>query len=441
MAVPTPSSNGRLSTSARSAVLVDGCRLPFQRSGTGYEDLMAYDMGRMAVKGLLTRTQVDADAIDRVIMGCVIQDVDTSNVAREAALGAGIPKHVPAFTVTMACISSNQAITSGVDLIRGGGADAVVAGGTETLSDPPIRLQRSVRKRLFESRKAKGPGDYLELLQGLGPGDLVPESPSIAEFSTGEVMGESADKLAAMFGVTREEQDEYALLSHQRAAEAQEDGRLDKELHPATVPPDFKPITTDNVVRADTSMEKLSGLSPAFVKPFGTVTAGNSSALTDGASATLLMSAEAAEAEGYDPKAVLQNYTYVAQDPGRELLLGPAYAIPQLLDDAGLTLGDIDVIELHEAFAGQVLAVLEALRSQKFASESLNRSEPVGEIDLDRMNTRGGSLSLGHPFGATGARLVTTAANRLHEEDGELALVAACAAGGQGHALLLQRVA
>jgi acetyl-CoA acyltransferase len=433
------SSNGRLTTPGRTAVLVDGCRLPFQRSGTGYEDLMAYDMGRMVLKGLLTRTQFDADAIDRVIMGCVIQDVDTSNVARESALGAGIPQHVPAFTVTMACISSNQAVTSGVDLIRGGGADAVVAGGTETLSDPPIRLQRSVRKRLFESRKAKSPRDYLELVQGLSPSDLVPESPSIAEFSTGEVMGESADKLAAMFGVTREEQDEYALLSHERAAQAQEDGRLDKELHPATVPPSFAPIEHDNVVRPDTSLEKLSSLSPAFVKPFGTVTAGNSSALTDGASATLLMSAEAARAEGYTPTAALRHYTYVAQDPGRELLLGPAYAIPKLLDEAGLTLGDIDVIELHEAFAGQVLAVLEALRSPSFAEENLNRSSPVGDVDLDRMNARGGSLSLGHPFGATGARLVTTAAHRLHEEDGDLALVSACAAGGQGHALLLER--
>jgi len=434
-----PSSNGRLSTPGRTAVLVDGCRIPFQRSGTGYEDLMAYDMGRMALKGLLTRTQFDPADLDRVILGCVIQDVDTSNVAREAALGADVPNHVPAFTVTMACISSNQAVTSGVDLIRGGGADAVVAGGTETLSDPPVRFQRSVRKRLFEARKARGPGDYLELLKGLSPADLAPEAPAIAEFSTGEVMGESADKLAAMFGVSRKEQDEYALLSHQRAAEARDDGRLDKELYPATAPPDFEPITTDNVIRDDTSMEKLKSLSPAFVKPYGTVTPGNSSALTDGASATLLMDDAAADADGYTPLAALRHYTYVAQDPGRELLLGPAYAIPQVLDAAGLSLSDIDVIELHEAFAGQVLAVLEALRSPTFAEESLNRSEPVGEVDMDRLNTRGGSLSLGHPFGATGARLVTTAANRLHEEDGELALVAACAAGGQGHALLLER--
>jgi acetyl-CoA acyltransferase len=373
-------------------------------------------------------------------MGCVIQDVETSNVAREAALGAGIPKHVPAFTVTMACISSNQAVTSGVDLIRGGVADTFVAGGTETMSDPPIRFQRSVRKRLFQSRKAKGPGDYVDLIKGLGPSDLLPEAPSISEFSTGEVMGESADKLAAMFGVTREEQDEYALLSHQRAAAARDDGRLDKELVPATIPPDMDIVDHDNVIRADTSMEKLSGLSPAFVKPFGTVTAGNSSALTDGASAALLMSKAKADAEGYAPIAALRDYVYVAQDPGTELLLGPAYAIPKLLDRAGLTLGDIDVIELHEAFAGQVLAVLEALRSKTFAEENLNRSTPVGEVDMDRLNTRGGSLSLGHPFGATGVRLVTTAANRLHEEDGRWALVSACAAGGQGHAMLIERV-
>ncbi|WP_022834743.1 thiolase family protein [Salisaeta longa] len=424
----------------RTPVLVDGCRLPFQRAGTGYADLMAYDMGRMALKGLLARTGLDPATLDRVIMGCVIQDVQTSNVARESALGASIPNHVPAFTVTMACISSNQAVTSGMDLIRGGIADAVIAGGTETMSDPPVRFRKSVRKRLFKAQKAKGPGDYLELLKGLGPSDLLPEAPSIAEFSTGEVMGESADKLAAMFGVSREAQDEYTLRTHQKAAAAQSDGRMDKELVPATVPPSFDPITTDNVVRPDTSLEKLSGLSPVFVKPYGTVTAGNSSALTDGASATLLMSQARAEADGYTPKAALRQYTYVAQDPGRELLLGPAYAIPQVLHAAGLSLNDIDVIELHEAFSGQVLAVLEALRSKTFAATHLNRGEPVGNVDMDRLNARGGSVSLGHPFGATGARLVTTAANRLHEEDGRFALVAACAAGGQGHALLLERL-
>jgi len=428
------------SPSQRTAVFVDGCRIPFQRSGTGYADLMAYDMGRMVLRSLLTRTGLPPERIDRVVMGNVVQDVNTSNVARESALAAGIPNSVPAFTVTMACISSNQAVTSGVDLIRSGQVDIMAAGGTETLSDPPVRLQRPLRQRLFKARKAKSTGDYLDLLDGLSPGDLIPESPDIAEFSTGEVMGESADRLAAMFGISREAQDEYALRSHRKAAAAREDGRLDEELTAAAVPPNFDPITTDNVIRNDTSMEKLRGLPPAFVKPFGTITAGSSSALTDGASATLLMAEKVAEAEGFEARAALRNYTYVAQDPKTELLLGPAYAIPQVLDEAGLTLDDIDVIELHEAFAGQVLAVLEALRSETFAEEHLDRSDPVGEVDMDRLNTRGGSLSLGHPFGATGARLVMSAVNRLHDEDGQWALVSACAAGGQGHAMLIERL-
>jgi len=424
----------------RTAVYVDGCRLPFQRSGTAYADLMAYDMGRMVLRRLLSRTGLPPDRIERVTMGTVVQDVNTSNVARESALAAGIPDRVPAFTVTMACISSNQAITSGVDLIRCGQVDVMVAGGTETLSDPPVRLQRAVRKRLFKARNAKSASDYLNLLDGLSPGDLIPESPDIAEFSTGEVMGESADRLAALFGITREEQDEYALRSHRKAAAARDDGRLDEELAPAAVPPDFEPVTTDNVIRDDTSMEKLKSLPPTFVKPFGTITAGTSSALTDGASATLLMAEDVAEAKGFTPRAALRQYTYVAQDPKTELLLGPAYAIPEVLDAAGLDLTDIDVIELHEAFAGQVLAVLEALRSDTFAEDHLNRSEAVGAVDLDRLNTRGGSLSLGHPFGATGARLVMSAVNRLHDEDGRWALVSACAAGGQGHAMLIERV-
>jgi acetyl-CoA acyltransferase len=339
----------------------------------------------------------------------------------------------------MACISSNQAVTSGVDLIRAGLADRVIAGGTETLSDPPIRVGRPVRKRIFEARHMKGVQNYMDLLDGLSPSDLVPEAPSISEFSTGEVMGESADRLAAMFGVSRRDQDQYALRSHRKAAEARDAGLLEPELYPAAVPPDFAPITTDNGIREDTSLEALRKLPPAFIKPFGTVTAGNSSGLTDGASATLLMAEEVAVAEGFTPEAAVREYAYVAQDPGTELLLGPAYAIPQVLDDAGLTFDDLDVLELHEAFAGQVLAVLEALQSDTFAQEKLGRSTAVGTVDLDRLNAWGGSLSLGHPFGATGTRLVTTAAHRLRVEGGRWALVAACAAGGQGHAMLLER--
>jgi acetyl-CoA acetyltransferase family protein len=420
-------------------VFIDGCRLPFLRSGTQYADLTAYDLGRLALKGLLDRTGLDPADVDRVIMGSVIQDVETSNVARESALGAGFPVKIPAHTVTMACISSNQAVTSAVELIRTGQAEVVVAGGTETLSDIPIRFKKEVRQKLFQARKAKAPADYLKLLKGLKPTDLLPDVPSIAEYSTGETMGESADKLAAMFDVTREAQDHYALRSHQRAAAAREAGHLAEELIPALVPPGFEPITADNGIRDDTSIEKLRQLKPVFVRPFGTITAGNASFLTDGASAALLMEEGRAKAMGYTPRAYLRGYTYVAQDPGAELLLGPAYAIPQVLDAAGLTLDDIDVFELHEAFAGQVLAVLKALASDDFAKEKLGGDEAVGEIPMAKLNTWGGSLSLGHPFGATGVRLVTTAVHRLQVEGGRWALLAACAAGGQGHAMLIER--
>ncbi len=427
------------STSPFNAVLVDGCRIPFQRSGTNYNDLMAYDLGRMAIEGLLARNGVDPATIDRVIMGTVIQEVKTSNVARESALDAGIPNTVPAYTTTMACISSNQAIANGIDLIRSGQSKIVLAAGTETMSDIPVRFKKKFRQNVLAARKYKSPLDYLKFFKGMGFKDFLPELPAIAEFSTGEVMGESADRMSARFGITREEQDEYALRSHHLAAKATKDGLLNQELIPAKLPPSFEVVKHDNGFREDTSMEKLARLRPAFIKRHGTVTAGNSSFLSDGASASFIMEEQTALELGLKPKAYLREYNFVSQDPGEELLLGPAYAIPKVLDAMNLSLEDIDVVELHEAFAGQVLSVLTALNSDKFAKDSLNRDTKVGEIQMDILNTLGGSLSLGHPFGATGVRLVTTAANRLIREDGTFALVSACAAGGQGHAIVLER--
>lgn len=421
------------------AVFVDGARIPFQRSGTGYKKLMAYDLGRMAIEGLIGRSAISGDDIDRVIMGTVIQDVNTSNVARESALGAGIPDSVPAHTVTQACISSNQATSSAVDLIRSGQAKIVLAGGTETMSDIPIRFRKKFRQKLLDARKYKSISDFLGFFKGLRPSDLLPEIPQISEFSTGETMGESCDRMAAHFGISRKDQDEYALRSHQLAAKATHEGWLDNQLVPAAVPPEFDVVKTDNGFREDTSMEKLAKLSPAFIKPHGTITAGNSSFLTDGASASLIMEKDTALKLGLAPKAYLRAYTYVAQDPKEQLLLGPAYATPQVLEMMGLQLSDIDVFEFHEAFAGQILTVLKALNSNKFAKEYLNRDHKVGDIPIEKFNCWGGSLSLGHPFGATGTRLVTTAADRLEREDGNLALVAACAAGGQGHAMILER--
>ncbi|HKJ34012.1 MAG TPA: acetyl-CoA C-acyltransferase [Balneolales bacterium] len=420
-------------------VLVDGCRIPFMRAGTHYKELMAYDLGRMALQGLLSRNNLEPEKVDRIILGNVIQEVKTSNVAREAALGAGFPNYIPAHTVTMACISANQAITSGIEQIKNGQAEIIIAGGTETMSDVPIRFRKNFRRKLLEAQKYKSVSDYLNLFSGLHPSDLLPEAPSISEYSTGETMGESADKLAAKFNVTRQEQDAYALRSHLRAAQAIKDGIFESEIVPAVIPPKFNPYTEDNGIRSDTTMEKLGKLKPAFIKPHGTITAGTSSFLTDGASAVLIMTEAKAKEMGFQPVAFLRNYTYVAQDPGEELLLGPAYATPKVLDAAGLSLSDIDVFEFHEAFAGQILANLYALNSDEFAKNNLHKDKAIGEIPLDKFNTLGGSLSIGHPFGATGGRLVTTAANRLVREDGTFALVAACAAGGQGHAMIIER--
>lgn len=273
----------------------------------------------------------------------------------------------------------------------------------------------------------------LGAFKGVSLKDFTPEAPAIANYTTGEVMGHSSDRLAARFGVSRKDQDEFSVRSHQLAAKAHKEGLYADEIVP------FNGSVEENGIRGDISLDKVSKLSPAFIKPHGTHTAANSSFLTDGASATLLMSEERALAMGLKPKAYLRGWTYVASDPFEELLLGPTYATHRLLRSMNLTLADIDVIELHEAFAGQVLSNVTAMASASFASSSLPGGRPVGQIDFDKMNTLGGSLSLGHPFGATGARLVTTAANRLQREGKRFALLAACADGGLAHAAVLER--
>ncbi len=420
-------------------VFIDGVRIPFQRSNTGYRELTSFDLARLAMRALLEKTDFPPQQIDWVLMGTVIQNVRTPNVARDAALAAGIPRRVPAATLTLACISANKAVTVGMDLIRTGQARVVLAGGTESLTDVPIRFRKRFRQKLVEAQKYRGVADYLTFFKGLRPSDLLPEIPQVAEFTTGRTMGEDCEMLASRIGVSRREQDEYALRSHRNAARAVQEGLLKEEVIPVQVPPDYRRIEFDNGPRADTTLEKLARLKPAFVKPHGTLTAGNSSFLTDGAAVTLIMAEDTARRMGLQPKAYLRDYVYTAQDPDDELLLGPAYATPELLDKTGLALSDIDVFEFHEAFAAQILANLKLLASDTFAREKLGRDKAVGEIPMEKFNTLGGSLSLGHPFGATGARLVTTAVNRLIREDGQWALVAACAAGAMGNAILIER--
>lgn len=421
----------------REVVFIDGGRTPFLRSGTEFKNFTAYDLGRLAIAGLISRTKLSGEQIDRVYYGNVIQDINTSNVARESSLAAGLPDHIPASTISMACISSNMALTTAFDTIMAGSANSAIVGGTEVMSDIPIRFRKKFRQKLLETQKYKSPTDYLKFFKGLSPSDILPEIPSIAEYSTGETMGKSCDKMAAKYDISREEQDAFALRSHLLAAKHED--HLKNEIIPVSVKNGKETVVSDNGVRGDSTAEKLASLRPAFVKPHGTVTAGNASFLTDGASAGLVMEKEFAIKHGYQPKAILRSYSYVAKRPGDELLIGPAYAVPKVLDDMDLDLKDIDVFEFHEAFAGQMLTVLKALNSPDFAKERLNRKKKVGEIPDGKLNSWGGSLSVGHPFGATGVRLITTAANRLIEENGKYALVAACAAGGQGHAMIIER--
>uniref|UniRef100_A0A2K5MRV7 Trifunctional enzyme subunit beta, mitochondrial n=1 Tax=Cercocebus atys TaxID=9531 RepID=A0A2K5MRV7_CERAT len=417
-AVQTKTKKTLAKPNIRNVVLVDGVRTPFLLSGTSYKDLMPHDLARAALTGLLHRTSVPKEVVDYIIFGTVIQEVKTSNVAREAALGAGFSDKTPAHTVTMACISANQAMTTGVGLIASGHCDVIVAGGVELMSDIPIRHSRKMRKLMLDLNKAKSMGQRLSLISKFRLNFLAPELPAVAEFSTSETMGHSADRLAAAFAVSRLEQDEYALRSHSLAKKAQDEGLL-SDVVPFRVP-GKDTVTKDNGIRPS-SLEQMAKLKPAFIKPYGTVTAANSS--------FLVTVNEKALASGLKIK-VLRYYLF--------FLFRPTYATPKVLEKAGLTMNDIDAFEFHEAFSGQILANFKAMDSDWFAENYMGRKTKVGLPPLEKFNNWGGSLSLGHPFGATGCRLVMAAANRLRKEGGQYGLVAACAAGGQGHAMIVE---
>ncbi|MEZ4888180.1 MAG: acetyl-CoA C-acyltransferase [Chitinophagales bacterium] len=424
----------------RNIVLVAGTRTPFLRSGTDYMDLMSYQLGQYAIKGLLTKTGIDPKLIDMVTMGTVISNVKTSNVAREAAITAGIPESTPCHTVTQACISANRAIADAVLAIAVGHADIAIAGGVDNTSDSPIGFSKEMRKKLFNAQKLKTVGDKVKFAASLRPSDFMPQRPAIAEYTTNRTMGEDCEIMAARFNISREEQDEYTVRSHHLADKAYKDGHLPNEITPISLPPNFKRIDHDNGIRPDTNMEKLSKLRPAFDRKHGTLTAGNSSFLTDGASAVLLMNAAKARQLGLTPIAKVVDFTFTGQRLDDELLLGPTYATSKLFEQTGLSFDDMDVIEFHEAFAAQILANLKCLASNEFAQKNLGREKAVGTVPMDKFNLWGGSLSIGHPFGATGARLMTTVANRLVAEGGKYGLLAACAAGAHGHAMILERI-
>jgi acetyl-CoA acyltransferase len=424
----------------RRAVIVGGMRTPFLKAFTDFTKLDTIALGVAAVTGLLKKTGLSHKDVESIVWGGVILPPVQPNIAREIALDLRLDPGCEGMTVTRACASGLQAVTHAAAEIERGNADVVIAGGSDSTSNATIALPPKAVHLLAPLALGKPtPSDYIQVLSQLMPiTDILPRQPKIAERSTGEVMGESAERMAKRNEITREAQDEFAVRSHHRAAAAIAAGRFDDEVTPVQTP-EGKWVHTDGLVRADTSVEKLSKLRPAFAKD-GTLTAGNSSALTDGASAVLLMSEEKARSLGYKPLASISTWSFVGVDPADQLLMGPALAMPKVLDRAGLKLSDIDFVDMHEAFAGQVLSVLKMLGSAAFARSRLGKDQAVGEIDPARLNVHGGSLALGHPFGATGARMVTTMANELARTGKRTALLGLCAAGGLGAAALLEKV-
>jgi len=419
--------------------IVAGSRTPFARSGSVFADLSAIELGKAAVRDALTRSGLSGDRVDHLVYGTVVHDTQAPNIAREVGL-AVLPKHVPAVSVSRACTSANQAITDAAQMIEVGHADIVIAGGAESLSRIPITVSETLSRSLVGASKGKTLGQRISSFRGIRPRHLIPVTPAIAEPSTGESMGESAERMAKENGISREDQDAWALRSHKLAAAGTNDGRLTAEISPVYVPPDYGTVvTSDNGIRTDTSAERLAKLRPVFDRKHGSVTAGNASPLTDGASAVVLMNGVKAVADGLSPLGWIRSWAWTAIDPAGQLLQGPAYAAPIALDRAGLSMKDIGLMEMHEAFASQVLSNLQALSSRTFAEKELGRTAPVGHPDVDRINVMGGSISIGHPFGATGGRLTMTLLSEMARRDVQFGLITVCAAGGMGFAMVLER--
>lgn len=422
----------------RRVAIIAGVRTPFAKAGTTLRALSAIELGKIAVSELVHRTNLDPKTLDLLVFGTVIPNVVAPNIAREIALMPLLPKGVDAYSVSRACASANQAITDAADQIALGHADVAIAGGAESLSTVPILHSRGFSDALVAASKARTIGQRMQAFSKVRGKDFIPITPAIAEPTTGETMGQSAEKMAKINGITREAQDQLTWASHMNAAKGTKDGRLTAEIVPVVAGPKYDAVTEDNIIRADTTREALAALRPVFDKRYGTITAGNASPLTDGAAAVLLMREDVAKALGFTPKAYIRSYAYAALDPGEQLLQAPVLAAPKALKRAGLTLQAMDLVEMHEAFAAQVLSNLKGFESQEWA-ERAGLSAPLGEVDRSKLNVLGGSISIGHPFGATGARITTTLMNELERRGGQFGLMTVCAAGGLGFSMVVER--
>ena len=422
---------------ARIAI-VSGLRTPFVRQASAFHGIPAVSLGNWVVRELLIRNNIAPELIDQVVFGQVIQMPEAPNIAREIVLGSGMSVHTDAYSVSRACATSFQAIANVAEGIMAGTIQTGIAGGADSTSVLPFGVSKNLGRTLVDLSKARTLAQRLKLLTHLRPRDLLPLPPAIAEYSTGLRMGDTAEQMAKTHAITREQQDALAHRSHQLAAQAWQEGKLANEVMTAFVPPYRQSISEDNNIRKQSNLADYAKLRPAFDRKHGSVTAANSTPLTDGAAAVVLMAESRARELGLNPLGYLRSYAFTAIDVWQDMLLGPAWATPLALDRAGLTLSDLTLFDMHEAFASQTLANLKMLSSAQFAREKLGRSQATGEVDENKFNVLGGSIAYGHPFAATGARMVTQTLHELHRRGGGFGLVTACAAGGLGAAMVLE---
>ena len=423
---------------AREVVLVDGLRTPYSRAGTELKDVSADELARIVITELLARTEFDPAALDHVIFGNIAQPPDAVNVARVAALKAGVPANVPAFTVNRLCGSGLQSIVDACYRIAAGDAEAIIAGGVESMSQIPLLYSHESQEVFTGVFTARDLGGRLAAASKFRPKHFKPEiglQMGLTDAVCGLNMGDTAEVLAKENGITREAQDAFALRSHQRVTLARK--KLAEEIVPIPIPPTYEAVATeDNGVRENQSMEALAKLKPYFDRKFGTVTAGNSSQITDGGAAALLMSASAAKARGYRPLGKILSFAFCSLEPER-MGLGPAVATPLALKKAGLTWQDIGLVEINEAFAAQVLACAKVFPSAAWHSK-YGTGGPIGEMDWERTNVNGGAIALGHPVGSSGNRLVTTLLREMRRRGTQFGLATMCIGGGQGAAAVVE---
>ena len=424
----------------RRVAIVDGLRTPFYKSGTAYRELTTLDLASAVVNELTARCGIDQNEVSQIVFGAVVPDIAAPNMAREVALRCGFPPSVDAYSVSKQCATSTQAIVSGTQSILTGEADVVIAGGADSLSKPPILYNDRVTEALMRANSARNFPSKMKAFATVRPKDLAPRPPELADLSSGLTMSQAAEKMARENGIDQHSQDVYSHESHQKAIDAWEKGIFDAEVMHLHLAPKFEnTVSRDGIPRADSTVEALGKLRPVFDRRYGSVTAGNASPLTDGAAAVMLMEAGTAERLGFEPLAYIRTWAFAGLDPSWQMLMGPAFASPLALDRGGLTMDDIDVVDMHEAFAAQILSNLQAFASDDWAKRHLGRDKAVGAISDDKLNLYGGSISLGHPFAATGARQALTMANELKRRDAGTALATQCAAGGLGAALILER--